>query len=160
VPNQTPPDERSSRQYPPRPVLGVGALIYQGDEILLVQRGREPLAGYWSLPGGAVEVGERLEDAARREVLEETGLYVAVGDIALVFERIMPDETGRCEYHYVLVDLRCQVERGILRPGDDARDVRYFPINQLANLQLTEGTRVVIERCAEGKSAAIYVARP
>lgn len=160
MPDQAVPDGRASRRYPLRPVLGVGALIYRDDQILLVQRGREPLAGCWSLPGGAVETGEPLEDAIRREVLEETGLAVAVVEIALVFERIIPDDTGRCEYHYVLVDFRCQVESGSLRPGDDARDVRYFPISELSALPLTEGTQAVIERCANQPGGTLFFARP
>ena len=154
------PSHRSTRQYPERPILGVGALIYRGDEILLVQRGREPLAGYWSLPGGAVETGERLEDAMCREVLEETGLNVAVGEIAVVFERIMPDALGRCEYHYLLIDFRCEVIGGALQPGDDARDVAYFRLSELANLQLTQGTRAVVERCFESPGRPAYLCRP
>src|SRR6185369_13724022 len=111
------------RRYPKHPLLGVGALIFtragRRGSILLVERGREPLKGYWSLPGGLVETGERLEEALRREVLEETGLRVKPGPIFEVFERIMPDANGRTEYHYVLADYICRVLGGELRAGDD-----------------------------------------
>src|SRR5260221_13411555 len=93
-----------SRRYPAHPIPGVGALIIEGDEILLVERGRDPLLGYWSLPGGGLEVGETLDQAVRREVLEETGLVVEPVMLVEIFERIMHDAEGRVEYHYVLAD--------------------------------------------------------
>ena len=149
-----------SRRYPVRPVIGVGALIFEGDRILLVERGKPPLQGYWSLPGGCVESGERLEDAVAREVWEETGLKVVAGSLATVFERIMPDSEQRCEYHYVLVDFYCERKGGDLRPGDDASDVRWFPIEALGTLLLTEGTREVVETCARDRSTHPVVTRP
>ncbi len=88
--------------------------------------------GYWSLPGGGVESGERLEDAVVREVFEETGLHVTADSLATVFERIMPDESNRCEYHYVLIDFYCTVTGGELRPGDDSRDARWFKVSELS----------------------------
>lgn len=136
----------SSRRYPDRPVLGVGALIFDGDRILLVERGHEPLKGWWSLPGGGVETGERLEAAIQREVREETGLEVEVVKVATIFERLMPDADGRCEYHYVLIDYECQITGGTLEAGDDSAAVAWFPIDELGGLKLTEGTREVIER--------------
>ena len=152
--------ESASRHYPVRPVLGVGALIFEGDRILLVERGNPPLAGYWSLPGGGVESGERLEDAIAREVLEETGLHVTADSLATVFERIMPDDSSRCEYHYVLVDFYCTIKGGELRPGDDSRDVRWFDMTALDTLLLTAGTREVVLSCRASRSTCPYVTRP
>ena len=149
-----------SRQYPARPVLGVGALIFNGQSILLVERGKPPLAGCWSIPGGCVETGERLEHALTREVFEETGLNVSVDSIATVFERIMPDKSGTCEYHYVLVDFYCTILGGELRPGDDSANVRWFDVASLKNLQMTEGTREVIEASCAHAGTCPYVTRP
>lgn len=155
-----PPPNNDDRRYPARPILGVGALIYEEDRILLVQRGKPPLAGYWSLPGGAVETGERVEDALKREVFEETGLDVSVDSIATVFERIMPDESGRCEYHYLLVDFFCTIQGGEARPGDDSAAVSWFRISDLPSLPLTSGTLAVIESCCSGSPTHPRVTRP
>jgi 8-oxo-dGTP diphosphatase len=137
------------RRYPPRPILGVGALIIEGDKILLVQRGKQPLKGHWSLPGGAVETGERLEDAIAREVLEETGLTVEVGLMAEIFERLMPDANGGTEYHYVLLDYLCRVVSGIPQAGDDSAAVAWVRRQDLHTLPITPGTLEVIERVFE-----------
>lgn len=155
-----PPPRSDDRRYPVRPILGVGALIYREGQILLVQRGKPPLVGYWSLPGGGVDAGERLEDALKREVFEETGLEVAVDSIATVFERIMPDESGRCEYHYVLVDFYCTVQGGEERPGDDAAALSWFSMDTLSGLLLTAGTLAVIESCCSGAGTLPRVTRP
>lgn len=138
----------------------MGALIIERDRILLVRRGREPLKGYWSLPGGAVETGERLEDALRREVREETGLNVVPTEIAVVFERIIPDETGRAEYHYLLVDFFCDVQGGNLEAGDDSEIARWVDCNALNELRLTEGTRDVIEAVRTERRSRLTVVRP
>ena len=131
-------------------MLGVGALIIDGNRgnsrILLVERGGEPLKGWWSLPGGVVETGERLEDAVRREVHEETGLEVEVLHLIEVFERILRDPSGRPEYHYVLMDYICRPIGGTLCASDDASDVRWCEERELGALKITEGTPAVIAK--------------
>jgi ADP-ribose pyrophosphatase YjhB (NUDIX family) len=124
----------------------VGALIFDGSRILLVERGKEPLKGYWSLPGGVLETGETLKEGIRREVLEETGLQVDPYDVAEIFERIMRDAQGRAEYHYVLVDFLCRVEGGVPSPADDVSALQWVEVGRLRELLLTEGTLDVIER--------------
>lgn len=132
----------------------------EGGRILLVERGKPPLEGFWSLPGGLVEAGERLEDAVAREVWEETGLRVSAEAMATVFERIMPDTEGRCEYHYVLVDFYCKVLDGDLRAGDDSRRAEWFALSELADLPMTAGTREVIETCRSGTRTLTHITRP
>lgn len=124
----------------------MGAILFCGSEVLLVERGREPLKGYWSLPGGVVEAGETLAAAVRREVAEETGLHVEPEFIAEIFERILRDAGGRPEYHYVLVDYVCRVTGGHLAAQDDASRVAWIPLARLGEYQITEGTTPVIER--------------
>ena len=135
-----------SRRYPARPFLGVGALIFEGGNILLVERGQEPLKGYWSLPGGILETGEKLEDAIRREVLEETGLEVEPLGMFEIFERIMEDAEGRAEYHYVLIDYLCRPVGGRLQPASDASGAAWVAERNLGEYRLTDGTLAVIER--------------
>jgi len=138
------------RKYPKHPLVGVGALIFtrsgRRGPILLVERGGEPLKGYWSLPGGLVETGELLEDALRREILEETGLQVTPVSRFDIFERIMRGPQGRVEYHYLLVDYVCRVVGGKLRAGDDVSRAAWVRHSELDQYQITEGTREVIER--------------
>ncbi len=152
--------EDSSRRFPAHPLLGVGAIVFCEDQILLVERGKPPLEGFWSLPGGLVETGERLEDAVAREVFEETGLRVSAESMATVFERIMPDEAGRPEYHYVLVDFYCKVLGGDLRAGDDSRRAEWFDLSALAGLPMTAGTREVIEACCSRHQTLPQITRP
>ena len=135
-----------SRRYPKHPLPGVGALIFRRKSILLVQRARNPLKGYWSLPGGLIETGEPIEAALQREVLEETGLIVRPKKMFEIFERIILDAEGRAEYHYILHDYVCTVVGGKLEAGDDAGRVAWVPRDKLRTLQLTEGTLEVIER--------------
>lgn len=124
----------------------MGALIFNGDAILLVERAGEPLKGYWSLPGGLVETGELIEDAVKREVREETGLDVEPAYRFDIFERIMRDPDGRPEYHYVLVDYVCTVTGGEMRPADDVSRVEWVPREKLRDYKITSGTLDAVER--------------
>lgn len=135
-----------TRRYPSRPFLGVGALIFEQEQLLLVERGKEPLKGYWSLPGGIVEVGESLEAAIQREVREETGLEVEPVVMFEIFERIMPDAGGKTEYHYVLIDYICKPVGGRLQAASDVSRVAWVSQPDLTQYRLTEGTLAVVER--------------
>jgi 8-oxo-dGTP diphosphatase len=120
------------REYPEFPVVGVGAVILHQDRVLLVQRAHAPLKGEWSLPGGALELGETLEDGVRREVLEETGLIVEPLSIIEVLDRIARDDDGRVQYHYVLIDYLCRVVGGLLACATDAADARWATPDDLS----------------------------
>ena len=134
----------TKREYPETPLVGVGAIIIEGDQVALVKRGHAPLQGRWSIPGGVLEVGETLKKAAVREALEETGLTIEPGELLGVFERVLPDEQGRMKYHYVLIDFLCRRVTGELAAGDDAEDVRWFRRDELAALELARETEEVI----------------
>jgi ADP-ribose pyrophosphatase YjhB (NUDIX family) len=124
----------------------VGAIILERDRVLMAQRGKQPLKGWWSLPGGLLELGEALADGLRREVREETGLEVRPLGVLEVFERIMRDAAGAPEYHYVLIDYICRTAGGTLRAGDDVCAVEWVRRRDLARLAITEGTPAVIEK--------------
>ena len=135
-----------NRRYPQRPIIGVGALILKRDRILMAQRGKEPLKGSWSLPGGALETGESLADGVRREVREETGLDIRPLGVLEIFERIMRDASGAPEYNYVLIDYMCRIVGGTLAPGDDVCAVEWVRRRDLPKIEITEGTLAVIEK--------------
>jgi mutator protein MutT len=137
------------RKYPDRPYVGVGAVIVQDGKVLLVKRKYEPLAGQWSLPGGAVEVGETLESCLVREMLEETGLEVRVGPVVEVLDRITHDDEGRVMYHFVLVDYLCWPTGGALTPDSDVADVVFADPDDLVRYQLTAKATSVIQRALE-----------
>jgi ADP-ribose pyrophosphatase YjhB (NUDIX family) len=137
------PDDR---RYPRHPLVGVGAIILDRGRVLMAQRGKQPLKGWWSLPGGLLELGEALADGLRREVREETGLEVRPLGVLEVFERIMRDAAGATEYHYVLIDYICRPAGGTLRAGDDVCAVEWVRRRDLARFTITEGTLAVIEK--------------
>ena len=137
-----------SRCYPSSPIVGVGAVIVRNiggrPEVLLARRANPPLAGEWSLPGGALELGAKLREGVAREVLEETGLEVEVGPVLDVIDSIFPDREGRTEYHYVLIDFLCRVTGGDLCAGGDAADVAWASENELEKYKLEKPARDVI----------------
>jgi len=132
----------------------VGAIILKRNRVLLVERAKSPLKGYWSLPGGALETGEHLQEGIRREVLEETGLVVEPVRVVTIFERIMRDGKGKPEYHYVLIDYLCRVTGGTLRAADDVSRVAWVPRQSLDQYRITEGTVPVIEQAFRERARA------
>jgi 8-oxo-dGTP diphosphatase len=112
------------REFPPAPLVGVGAVVVENGRVLLVRRGREPLKGQWSLPGGLLELGESLTAGVAREVLEETGLIVEPVELIELLDRIHCED-DRVRYHYVIADYLCWVKGGSLQAASDADDVRW-----------------------------------
>lgn len=138
-----------SREFPARPVVGVGAVVWRDGRVLLVRRGRPPRLGQWSLPGGGQELGETVEEAARREVREETGLELARVDLLTVVDLVERTEDGRVRYHYTLVDVDADAADGEPVAASDAAAVAWFDPVALASLPLWEETRRVIALSAE-----------
>jgi 8-oxo-dGTP diphosphatase len=134
------------REYPDRPIVGVGAVIIDRGRVLLVKRGSPPLLGEWSLPGGVVELGETLRAAAEREALEETGLIVKADEVVEVLDRIIPGKDGAPQYHYVLIDFLCSVLGGEMRAGGDAADTRWASESELEKYKLERAALEVIRK--------------
>ena len=145
------------RHYPDQPLVGVGAVIFRGEEVLLVRRGQEPARGDWSLPGGLVELGETLTAALTREIAEETGLTVRPLGICAVLPRIFPDAAGRIAYHYVLIDYLCEYLEGEPRPASDITAARFTPLEIFPAFHLTESTTAVIRRAWEQKRQGAFL---
>src|ERR1700758_3382069 len=132
------------REFTEFPVVGGGAIIIEGDRVVLVKRANPPIQGQWSIPGGVLEVGEMVRDAAIREAREETGLVVEPGDLLGVYDRILRDPEKRVQYHYVLIDFLCRATGGLLQAASDAAEVRWFKRQELPALNLAEDTEDVI----------------
>ena len=148
-----------TRDYPNRPIVGVAAVVIEDDRVALVRRGRPPAYGEWSLPGGAVEPGESLEEAVVREVAEEIGLKVEVEEVVAVLDRIFWDQEGEVHYHYVLIDFLCRKTGGKLKASSDAISCSQVPFSALAQYNLTKETRGVINRAYQrvsGGSPPVY----
>jgi mutator protein MutT len=121
-----------------------GVVVDDGGRVLLIRRGKAPDLGEWSIPGGAVELGESLDEALRREIREETGLEVAVGPLLEIFERVERDVAGAIQFHYVVVDYRCTVTGGELRAGDDALEAVFVDLADLGRYALRASAMRVI----------------
>lgn len=134
------------REFPELPLVGVGAIIIRDDRVVLVKRAHPPIQGQWSIPGGVLEVGELVREAAVREAREETGLIVEPGELLGVYDRILRDGEKRVQYHYVLVDFLCRPVGGKLQADSDAAEVRWFTREELPGLNLAEDTQEVIAR--------------
>jgi 8-oxo-dGTP diphosphatase len=147
------------REYPERPIVGVGAVVVDGGRVLLVRRGNEPLKGEWSLPGGAVEIGETLEIATAREIREETGLEIEVGPMVDVLDRIRFDADGRVLYHYVLVDFLCRQTGGTLCCASDASEAAWAPIMDLPQFGLADATLSIIHKALDRARAGPWTPR-
>lgn len=134
------------KSYPGLPVVGVGALVFDNDRILLIKRGQPPAMGMWSIPGGVVELGESLHDACAREVMEETGIHIKVGPLVDTIEAIMPDSQGKIQYHYILFDYLARYVGGELTSGSDADSAAWIPLAEIDNLAIWPATRAMIDK--------------
>ncbi|NKB55883.1 MAG: NUDIX domain-containing protein [Alphaproteobacteria bacterium] len=140
-----------SREYPDRPMVGVGVVVWRGPELLLIQRGKPPRAGSWSLPGGMQELGETVRETAAREVREETGVEITVTHLIDVVDTITRDEDGRVRMQYTLVDFAAEWRSGEAVAGSDAAGVRWIHPNDLGPLKLWKETLRVIEMSAAAR---------
>jgi 8-oxo-dGTP diphosphatase len=134
----------TDREYPSRPIVGIGIVVLKGDSVLLVRRGKPPNAGSWTLPGGAQELGETTAEAARRELKEETGLEVGELHLATAVDSIRRDETGRVQFHYTIVDFACAWQGGEPTASSDVTEAIWVPLHQLGEYGLwREAHRVI-----------------
>ena len=142
----------SSREFPARPVMGVGGVIVDRGRTVLIRRGTEPLLGQWSIPGGTIEIGETIDEAVRRELREETGLEVRVLELIELFDRIYPQDGDAASdkkkprYHYVIADYLCELVGGEPRAGSDVTDLAFAQENELAKFHLTEKATSVLKK--------------
>ena len=144
------------REYPLRPIVGVGAIIIENENVLIVRRGQPPKMGAWSIPGGGVDLGEDLEEACMREVKEETGLDVEILSEGRVLNRITRDEWERIQFHYVLIDFVCRPVGGALQAASDISEARWVPLSEVSSLSpMTSGTaEFILESVATLKQSS------
>lgn len=136
-----------SNTYPGHPRVAVGAVVFKEDRVLMVLRGKPPAESQWAIPGGCIELGETLQEAAEREIMEETGLTIQAGKPVYTFDVIERDETGRIRFHYIIVDLEAVYIHGDLRPGDDALDVSWVSSKDIQERKVSDSTRKLLIQC-------------
>ncbi len=132
------------REYPERPFVGVGVVVLRGDKVLLVQRVKAPNKGQWSIPGGKQRLGETVIQAVHRELLEETGVNIEKPTLLDVVDVIVPDDKGKIQYHYTLLEYKAEWLSGECRSGDDAGDIKWVTLDELSSLRLLEITKEII----------------
>jgi 8-oxo-dGTP diphosphatase len=141
------PKAMPSGAYPNRPLVAVGAVVFNKDKVLLVLRAKPPAKNHWTIPGGCVELGETLQEAAEREIREETGLIIRAGEPVYTFDVIERDANGAIRFHYVIVDLAADYVSGELRPGDDATDACWVSSEDVKRLKVSAATRKLLKEC-------------
>jgi ADP-ribose pyrophosphatase len=133
--------------YPGSPQVAVGAVVFKGDKVLLVLRSKPPAENQWSIPGGCVELGETLQEAAEREILEETGIIIRAGEPVYTFDVIEKDDRGLIRFHYVILDLAADYIRGEVKAGNDAVDVSWVSSKDISGLNVSAATRKLLKEC-------------
>jgi len=142
------------REYPESPIVGVGGVIFDGASVLLAKRGQEPAKGTWSLPGGAVELGERVVDALKREIQEEVGIEIELGGLIRVLDRIIQDQENRVRYHYVIIDYWGWKVSGHPTPGSDTSDICFVPLEGIRKMDIHREVRETILMAEKLREAA------
>ena len=136
--------ELSNTEYPEAPRVAVGAIVFKDDRVLMVRRGQPPGEDQWAIPGGSVRLGETLQAAAEREIMEETGITIRAGKAVYTFDAIVHDREGKVRFHYVINDLDAEYVSGEIQAGDDAREARWLTVDELNQLPLNPVTREVL----------------
>lgn len=140
------PGIESDKPYPQQPCVAVGAVVFNDDGVLLVRRGRSPAENLWAIPGGKVKLGETLQHAVEREILEETGLRIRAREPVFTFDHIEQDDDGRFLFHYVIVDFVADYIGGEIRAGDDALEARWITSEEIKRLQVSPKTLELLHR--------------
>ena len=148
-----------AREYPEAPRAAVGAIVLDADQVLLVRRGEAPSRGRWSVPGGLIHLGERIEDAVAREIKEECGLEIQIIGLCGVIDRVVPGEspqpggTPPVRYHYIIIDYVAEPVGGTLQAGSDAAEARWVPVADLGHYMTTDGLASMIQRAVKLRQA-------